>query len=187
MVFGYARVSTSDQNLDRQLDALKQYGIDELFMEKISGRQKSRPELDRLVDKLRPGDVVVIESLSRLARSTRDLLALSSLFREKSVQLVSLKEAITEGPMGDMLLTVLAAISQFEVDLIRQRTREGLEAARSRGRKGGRKPIAKGKIDSAIKLYHQGSTVSEITELTGVSKTTLYRYLSAEKNEKGKG
>ena len=139
MIFGYARVSTQDQELARQIDALGKYGVDEIFTEKMTGTKANRPELNRLKDKVRPGDVVVIESLSRLGRSTKDLLSLIEDWNQQGVKLVSLKESIdTTTPTGKLLLTVLSAISQFERDITVQRTNEGLQAARARGRKGGR-------------------------------------------------
>lgn len=132
MVFGYARVSTRDQELARQIDALEKHGVDEIFMEKMSGTKANRPELDRLKDKVRPGDTVVIESLSRLGRSTKDLLALIEDWNHQGVKLVSLKESIdTATPTGKLLLTVLSAISQFERDITVQRTNEGLQSQRA--------------------------------------------------------
>ena len=134
MIFGYARVSTQDQELARQIDALGKYGVDEIFTEKMTGTKANRPELNRLKDKVRPGDVVVIESLSRLGRSTKDLLSLIEDWNQQGVKLVSLKESIdTTTPTGKLLLTVLSAISQFERDITVQRTNEGLQAARARG------------------------------------------------------
>lgn len=114
MIFGYARVSSQDQELARQIDALEKYGVDEIFTKKMTGTKANRPELNRLKDKVRPGDTVVIESLSRLGRSTKDLLSLIEDWDHQGVKLVSLKEAIdTTTPTGKLLLTVLSAISQF--------------------------------------------------------------------------
>ena len=136
---GYARVSTQDQELARQIDALNSYGVDEIFTEKITGTKANRPELLKLKNKLRAGDVVIIESLSRLGRSTKDLLNLIEEWNMQEVKLISLKENIdTTTPTGKLLITVLSAISQFERDITVQRTNEGLKAARARGRKGGR-------------------------------------------------
>ena len=115
MTFGYARVSTQDQELARQIDALEKYGVDEIFTEKMTGTKANRPELNRLKDKVRPGDIVVIESLSRLGRSTKDLLSLIEDWNQQGVKLVSLKESIdTTTPTGKLLLIVLSAIRSEE-------------------------------------------------------------------------
>lgn len=178
-VFGYARVSTDKQCLDRQLDALNNYKVDKIYSEKMTGTKKDRPELEEMISRLDEGDTIVIESLSRLGRSTKDLLELIELFNSKKVKLVSLKEQIdTTSPTGKLLLTVITAISQFERDTIVDRTNEGLKAARARGRIGGRPKINPEKIEVAIKLYKsQEYTIKEIKEMTGVSKATLYRNL----------
>ena len=129
-IYGYARVSTQQQDLIRQLDMLKQYDCTEILTEKISGVKADRPELNRLKDKVRPGDSIVIESFSRLGRSTRDLIELVEDFEKKGVKLISVKENFdTATPQGKLMLTVFQAFSQFERDLIVQRTKEGLESA----------------------------------------------------------
>ena len=132
-IFGYARVSTDAQKLDRQLDSLARYGVDYTYTEKMTGTKKDRPELTKMLERMTTGDVVVIESLSRLGRSTKDLIELTGLFHEKGVNLVSLKESIdTNTPTGKLLFTLMSAIAQFERDTIADRTREGLIAARTR-------------------------------------------------------
>ena len=178
-VFGYARVSTEQQNLDRQLDMLHQYGVDYLYNEKMTGTKRNRPELEKLLERLTEGDTVVVESLSRLGRSTKDLIWLMETFNTKGVNLVSLKESIdTTTSTGKLLFTLMSALAQFERDVLADRTREGLVAARARGRKGGRRPVDKEAVRKAVKLYKTKQyTVSEITELTGVKKTTLYKNL----------
>lgn len=184
MRFGYARVSTDAQSLDRQVDALNKYGVDDLLTEKMTGTKRSRPELDRLIDdKMREGDTVVIESLSRLGRSTKDLLTLVELFNERGVKLVSLKENIDiSTATGKMLLTVLSALCQFERDLTVQRTNEGLTAARARGRKGGRPPTDKKTIEKAIKLHEaKAMSISEICEVCNISQGTLYKAINERK------
>ncbi len=178
-IFGYARVSTESQNLDRQLDVLKKYGVDRIYNEKMTGTKKDRPELSKLLDRITEGDTVVIESLSRLGRSTKDLIELTELFQSKGVHLVSLKEAIdTSTSTGKLLFTLMSAIAQFECDTIADRTREGLASARARGRKGGRPKVNSDSIKKAVKLYRtQQYSIKEIEELTGVKKSTLYRNL----------
>lgn len=178
-ILGYARVSTEQQNLDRQLDALKKYGVDIIYNEKMTGTKRDRPELDKLLDRITQGDTVVIESLSRLGRSTKDLIELTELFQSKGVHLVSLKEQIdTSTSTGKLLFTLMSAIAQFERDVIADRTREGLQSARARGRYGGRPKVASDKVKKAVKLYStQQYSIKEIEELTGVKKSTLYRYL----------
>ncbi len=178
-VFGYARVSTEAQNLDRQLDALEKYGVDMIYNEKMTGTKKNRPELTKLLDRITEGDTVVVESLSRLGRSTKDLIELTEIFQSKGVNLVSLKESIdTNSPTGKLLFTLMSAIAQFERDVIADRTREGLESARARGRTGGRPRADAEQVRKAIKLYKtEQYSVKEIEELTGIKKSTLYRNL----------
>ncbi len=178
-VFGYARVSTEAQNLDRQLDALENYGVDMIYNEKRSGTKKNRPELTKLLDRITEGDTVVVESLSRLGRSTKDLIELTETFQSKGVNLVSLKESIdTNSPTGKLLFTLMSAIAQFERDVIADRTREGLKAARARGRMGGRPRADPEQVKKAVKLYKtEQYSIKEIEELTGIKKSTLYRNL----------
>lgn len=178
-IIGYARVSTEEQNLERQIDALEQFGAEILYNEKITGTKKHRPELDKLLDRITAGDTVVVESLSRLGRSTKDLITLIELFEEKDVNFISLKEQIdTRTSTGKLLFNIMSSLAQFERDLIAERTIEGLQAARRRGRCGGRPRVPKAKIDKAIALYKTKQySLKEIEELTGVKKATLYRYL----------
>ncbi len=140
MKIGYARVSTNDQNLDRQLDQLSEYDCERIFMEKITGSKKERPELDRMIDMLRTGDTVVITELTRLGRSVKDLFGIVEIIHSKHADIKSLKEPWldTTTPQRKLLFTIFAGISQFDRDIIRQRTMEGLSSARARGRKGGR-------------------------------------------------
>ena len=176
-VFGYARVSTEQQNLDRQLDMLEKYGVDFIYNEKMTGTKRNRPELEKLLERLTAGDTVVVESLSRLGRSTKDLIWLMETFNAKGVNLVSLKESIdTTTSTGKLLFTLMSAIAQFERDVIADRTREGLNSARARGRKGGRPRTDTDKLRKAIKLYNTRQyTLAEIEDMTGVKRSTLYR------------
>lgn len=179
-VFGYARVSTEQQNLDRQIDALRRYGVDLIFNEKMTGTKRNRPELSKLLDRITEGDTVVVESLSRLGRSTKDLLELTELFQSRGVNFVSLKESIdTHTPTGKLLFTLMSALAQFERDIITERTQEGLRAAKARGRIGGRPKTDPKALKKAVMLYNTKQySVKEIEELTGVKKSTLYRNLS---------
>lgn len=181
-LYGYARVSTEAQNLDRQLDALKKYGVERIYDEKITGTKKDRPELDELLSVVKSGDTIVVESLSRLGRSTKDLMMFVDYFAQNNINLVSLKESIdTSTSTGKLLFTLMSAIAQFERDVIADRTREGLASARARGHFGGRPKVSCAAVDKALKLYYTRQyTVAEITELTGITKPTLYRYI--EKN-----
>lgn len=183
-IFGYARVSTEQQNLDRQLDALQKYGCDTIYNEKMTGTKRDRPELAKMLDRMTDGDTVVIESLSRLGRSTKDLIELTELFEQKGVHLVSLKESIdTSTSTGKLLFTLMSAIAQFERDVIVDRTREGLKSARARGRTGGRPRTSPDAIRKAIRLYNTKEySITEIEEMTGVKKSTLYRELKEAKS-----
>ena len=176
-IFGYARVSTEQQNLDRQIDMLQKYGVDFIYNEKMTGTKRNRPELEKLLERLTEGDTVVVESLSRLGRSTKDLIWLMETFNTKGVNLVSLKESIdTTTSTGKLLFTLMSAIAQFERDVIADRTREGLNSARARGRKGGRPRTDTDKLRKAIKLYNtQQYSLAEIEDMTGVKRSTLYR------------
>ena len=178
--FGYARVSTEQQNLDRQLDALRKYGVDIIYNEKMTGTKRDRPELTKLLDRMTEGDTVVIESLSRLGRSTKNLIELTELFQSKGVHLVSLKESIdTSTSTGKLLFTLMSAIAQFERDVIADRTRDVLKSAWARGRTGGRPKTDPYAVSKAVKLYNTRQySIVEIEELTGVKKSTLYRNLA---------
>ena len=185
MNYGYGRVSTQDQALSRQEDLFDRVGIDERyrFMEKMTGTKTNRPQLDRLRDEVRTGDTVYIESLSRLGRSTKDLLALVDEFQNKGITIVSDKENIdTSTPAGKMLTTIMCALAEFERDLIVERTKEGLEAARARGRKGGRKPKSEKDIKIALSMYDsQEFSISEICKRCNVSQGTLYKAINERK------
>ena len=187
MTVGYARVSTNDQSFDRQLDILAGYGCERIYKEKMTGTKASRPEFDMLLNMLRPGDVLVVESFSRLSRSTKDLLEIVDRLSSMNVHLISHKEQLdTTTATGKLMLTMLSAQSQFERDIIAERTREGLKAARSRGRIGGRKPVGNEKIKrSAMAMYEVNVlTNAEIAKASGVSPATLNRWIAAYKREK---
>ena len=184
MIIGYARVSTAEQNLDRQIDALKSIGVDKLFTEKITGRKKDRPELMKLLDQLRENDVVVISELTRLSRSTKDLFAIADQIKSKGADIKSLKETWldTTTPQGALMMTIFAGLSQFEADLTAQRTREGLAAARARGRFGGRPKTNNERIHRALKMHDNNSfSIEEICKSCSISKSTLYNFINERK------
>ena len=179
MIYGYARVSTLDQNLDRQKDALRAYGVDRLFCEKVSGAKKSRPELDKMLAILESGDSVVIESLSRLGRSVKNLSELMESFNEKGIRLISLKESVdTTSATGRLLFTIISSLAAFERETLIERTNEGLASARARGKLGGRPKTNEAALKKAVALYRTRQySLADIRELTGVSKSTFYRAL----------
>lgn len=182
LMLGYARVSTDDQDLTLQRDHLRAAGCNKLFSEKVSGARRARPELDRMLDHLRPGDVVTVTRLDRLARSTRDLLDVAERIRSCGAGLRSLAEpwADTTSPAGRMVMTVFAGIAEFERSLILERTRTGREAAKARGVQFGPRPtLSPAQLDHAKQLIDQEDRpVSEVAELLGVHRSTLYRGLS---------
>ena len=179
--FGYGRVSTQDQNLNSQQDALKRAGVDKLFIEKISGTKFSRPELDKIREQMRHGDTLVVTRLDRLGRSTKDLLAIASELEEKGVELEVLEQNInTTTPEGRFFFTMLAAVAEMERGLLVARTRAGIESARARGRFGGRpqklSPAQRRQVKS---LYNSRElTVREIASIFHISVPTVYRSLS---------
>ena len=183
MKIGYARVSTQDQDLSLQLDALNAAGCGKIYKEKITGSTRERPELQKLLDQLREGDVVVIWKLDRLARSLKDLVNLVNEIQEKGGALHSLNDQIdTTTPHGKFTFHVFAALAEFERDIIRERTKAGLVAARARGRVGGRprglSKKAQHKAIIAERLYQERElTVKEICEQLSISRGTLYNYL----------
>ena len=137
MMFGYARVSTEEQNLNRQLDQLKEAGAEKIYKEKITGTKKDRPELTKLLEYAREGDTIVITDLTRISRSTKDLISLVEDLGTKGINLKSLKEnwLDTTTSQGKLMFTIIAGLSQFERDLISERTKEGLKSAEKQGGK----------------------------------------------------
>lgn len=184
MIIGYARVSTSGQNLDGQCDSLRQAGCDRIYSEKISGAKAQRPELERMLDALREGDTVVITELTRMGRSVKELFSIIERVHEAGASIKSLREAWldTTTPQGNLLFTIFAGLSQFERDLTLQRTKEGLAAARARGRLGGRPKVNGASLTTALKMYDsKAHTIAEITKTTGISRATLYRAIQDRK------
>jgi len=178
MILGYARVSTEDQSLDAQLDALKEVGAKRVYADKISGSVQKRPELDRLLDQLRDGDVVVVTKYDRLARSLKDLLEIVEAIKGKGAGFRSLAEDIdTTTPAGRLVFHVFASIAQFERERISERTREGLEAARRRGRVGGRPPALSAAQKEEVRRMRdeEGRPIASIAQLFKVSTKTVRR------------
>ncbi|GAB3761460.1 recombinase family protein [Spirosoma pomorum] len=183
MKIGYARVSMQDQNLDLQKDALTAAGCERMFLEKMSGSKKDRPELRKMFDQLRPGDVVVVWRLDRLGRSTRDNIDLVLELKEKQCGIIFLTENIDTTTTGGMLFfTIFSALAEAERQGIVERTKAGLTAARARGRVGGRPSgLTKENQDKAelvANLYKTGNSINKIKKLTGISSNkTIYKYL----------
>jgi DNA invertase Pin-like site-specific DNA recombinase len=186
MQIGYARVSTDDQNLDLQRDALQQAGCERVFEDTASGAKAERIGLVALMEILRAGDTVVIWRMDRLGRSLKDLIALVERLETVGVGLRSLQEKIdTTSSGGRLVFHLFGALAEFERNLIRERTQAGLTAARARGRHGGRKKrLDPAKQKMALRLYHERQhTVEEICRMMGVGRSTLYNYLNeAERN-----
>ena len=193
-VFGYARVSTGDQDLSLQLDALQAEGCDVIFKESQSGRSvEGRPELQRMLEQLRRGDKVVVWRLDRLGRSTRDLIELVQGFESQGVEFKSLQESIdTSGAMGRLVFQIFAAFAEFERNVISERTKAGLKAARARGRMGGRPAKLSQKERQRIRqLYAEDNnlTVAEIGAMFDVTRQTVYRVINEghQGDDKGAG
>ncbi|MGH1337221.1 MAG: recombinase family protein [Aureispira sp.] len=192
MKIGYARVSTKEQSLNLQKDALEKVGCETIFSEHISGAKSDRLQLQEMIKHLRKGDVVVVWKLDRLGRSLRDLVNLISKFQDAGVEFQSLQDNIdTTTPAGKLAFHMFAALAEFERDIISSRTKAGLEAARARGRKGGRpKGLSKKAQDKARlaeSLYKEKErSIAEICNHLHISKPTLYRYLRSRGVDIGK-
>ena len=181
MLIGYARVSTQDQNLDLQLEALTTAGCKKVFDDKISGSRAERPGLTKALEMLREGDTLVVWKLDRLGRSVKNLVDLISELHRQGVQFKSLTDAIDTGtPSGRFFFHVMASLAEMERELTVERTRAGLELARQLGRKGGRKrQMTDSKIESAKKLLASGIPPRDVAKNLGVSVPTLYRWIPA--------
>ena len=183
MKIGYARVSTKDQSVSMQVDALKQAGCTQIYEEIASGAKTARPVLDEIIRNLREKDTLVIWKLDRLGRNLAHLISLTTKLIEKKVALISLNDPIdTTTSQGRLIFGIFASLAEFERELIRERTQAGLKSARARGRKGGRpkgmSPSAIEKATIAEALYKNGSiSVKKIAKQLDISKTTLYLYL----------
>lgn len=189
MLIGYARVSTDDQNLDLQRDALQAAGCERVFEDMVNGARADRTGLATLMSMLRAGDTVVIWRLDRLGRSLKNLIELVERLEAAKVGLRSLQENIdTTSSGGKLVFHLFGALAEFERNLIRERTQAGLVAARARGRMGGRpKRLDPAKLALALKLHRERNhTVEEICKMMGISKSTLYNYLDKAESDGGR-
>lgn len=183
MLVGYARVSIEGQNLDRQMDMLIEYGVDKrnIYNEKITGTKADRPELNKMIDELKQGDTVVIADLTRVSRSTKDLLNIVDKIKRNGANIKSLKDTwldtTSDNPYNQFLLTVMSGMSQLERDLISTRTKEGLASAKARGRNGGRPSERNDKADLVKMLYDKNYKIVDVVKQTGLSRATVYRVL----------
>jgi DNA invertase Pin-like site-specific DNA recombinase len=180
MLIGYARVSTLEQNLDLQRDALKLSGCEKIIVDKLSGTLSERPGLTKIKELLRRGDTLVVWRLDRLGRSLKDLIEWMNYLDKEGVGLKSLQESIDTGTAtGKLVFHLFGALSEFERNLIKERTMAGLTAARARGRKGGRPPrLDKDKRALVVSLYNEKKlSVKKICEMMNITKPTLYRYV----------
>lgn len=183
MLIGYARVSTLDQNLDLQRDALHKAGCEKIYTDTISGAKAQRPGLDECLSYARRGDTLVVWKLDRLGRNLKNLIEVAGQLDAGGIGLVSLQERIdTNTPGGKLVFHVFGALAEFERELIRERTNAGLQAARARGRRGGRKPALDAKKREIARALHTnpGLSVAEICRTLGVSRATFYRSMSAK-------
>lgn len=184
-LIGYARVSATDQDAFLQTDALKKAGCERIFVDKASGAKASRPELDKMLQHLREGDVVVVWRLDRLGRSLKNLIDLVGRLKEQGVGFRSLGESIdTTTANGRLFFNMMGSLAEFERDLISERTKAGLEAARARGRNGSRpKALSENRAKVAQTLYDSQTPVVEIARTLNVGVATVYRYLNVDQSE----
>jgi len=184
MKIGYIRVSTQEQNTIRQEVLMESLGVDEVYIDRMSGKNTNRPELQKMMDYVRRGDTVIVESISRFARNTRDLLDLVERLTGKGVEFVSKKEAIdTTTPTGKFMLTIFGAVAELEREYILQRQREGIEIAKQQGKYTGRKPIIHPDFDEVVDQWRNGEiTAAAARKKLGMSKTTFYRRIKQTKS-----
>ena len=180
MIFGYARVSTTDQNLDLQIDALNKFGCEKIYQEKVSGSLKDRPELGKVMEHLRQGDTLIIWKLDRLGRSLRNLIDIVSELQNRGIELISLQDHVdTSTATGKFTFAIFGALAEFERNIIRERTNAGLASARARGKLGGRKKVLGEKQSQMLKSLSQDKqhTIGTICKQLNISKATYYNYL----------
>lgn len=185
MKIGYIRISTADQNTARQELLMEQLGVDEVYIDRMSGKNANRPELQRMLEYVRRGDTVIVESISRFARNTRDLLELVEQLADKGVEFISKKEAIdTTTPTGKFMLTVFGAVAELEREYILQRQREGIAIAKANGVYKGRKPIQPPELECVMAKWRDGKlTAAEAMRQLGMSKSTFYRRSKSKKQK----
>ena len=183
MKIGYIRISSADQNTARQEVLMQELGVDQIFIDRISGKNLERPELKRMMTFVRQGDTVIVESISRFARNTRDLLELVEQLTRKGVEFVSKKEAIdTTTPSGKFMLTIFGAVAELERDYILQRQREGIEVAKTKGVYTGRKPVVHADFDAVVRKWHAGQiTAVEAMKRLNMKPSTFYRKVKGVK------
>ena len=174
---GYIRVSTQEQNTIRQEVLMETLGVDEVYIDRMSGKDTNRPELQKMMEYVRKGDTVIVESISRFARNTRDLLELVERLTAKGVEFVSKKEAIdTTTPTGKSMLTVFGAVAELEREYILQRQREGIAIAKANGIYRGRKPVQRPEFDQVVALWRSGElTAAEAMRRLDMKSSTFYR------------
>ena len=177
MKIGYVRASTTDQNTARQEVLMEELGVDQVYIDRISGKNTDRPELKRMMTFVREGDMVIVESISRFARNTRDLLDLVEQLTRKRVEFVSKKEAIdTTTPSGKFMLTIFGAVAELEREYILQRQRAGIAIAKARGIYKGRKPIERPEFRQVVALWRKGNiTAVEAMRRLDMKPSTFYR------------
>lgn len=182
MKIGYIRVSTKEQNTIRQEYLMESLGVDKIYIDRMSGKTRDRPELNKMLDYVRKGDTVVVESISRFARNTRDLLELVEQLSTKGVEFVSQKEAIdTTTPTGKFMLTVFGAVAELEREYILQRQREGIAIARTQGKYTGRKPISPPDFDAVVARWKRGDfTAVEAMKRLNMTSSTFYRHVRSQ-------
>jgi DNA invertase Pin-like site-specific DNA recombinase len=185
---GYMRISTNkeEQKFDRQERQLEFANCEKIYSDRLSGAKRDRPELNQMLSDLQAGDTIIIVSIDRLSRSTKDLLEIVETIKSKGASLKSINDSwldtSSDNPMSEFLLTVMGALGQMERAMITQRVKEGVKIAKEKGVKFGRPKANKNKVAYAIELYHAGKhTTKEITDITGVSKATIYRKLKEAK------
>lgn len=182
-IVGYARVSTIEQNEQRQIETLKNYGCDKIFLDKVSGKDKNRPQLQAMFDYVREGDTVIVSEYSRLARSTKDLLEIIQELQMVNVTVKSDKEKLdTSTPQGKLMLTIFAGLAEFEREIMLQRQREGIAIAKAKGKYKGRTPVKK--PDNWTELYNQYMnrqfSLTKLASMCSCSRSTAWRWVKEE-------
>ena len=186
MIIGYARVSTAEQNLDRQLDLLKEHGCEDIIQEKFTGTVKDREGIKQLFRTVRENDIVKVESISRIGRRTIDILSIIEQLEGKGVKFVSIKENMDTGtPTGKAMFQMMSVIAELERNLIAERVKEGIEASKRRGKHIGRPKIDKETVALALRMYDSGEyTVKEVCESADISQGSLYREINKRELKK---